>query len=189
MKSTTCHIRVFFQCLPGLMGSRIQWTESSGWAGLELISASSALYHRSMVEPAPSICYGLWFHCLPSHRSPFLSLYPTPSFPPQHFTPQHILSSSGTFSPSLIPISLPFVIISQLIFALSRSQEQVVLTHQGVGPLTFQRPLQTCNAPFALHCSLFLPALPFSAVDERHQLEETERNGPNYSIGNWKLAN
>lgn len=86
--------------------------------------------------------------------------------------------------PHPIPISLPFVIISQLIFALSRSQEQVVLTHQGVGPLTFQRPLQTCNAPFALHCSLFLPTLPFSAVDERHQLEETERNGPNYSIGN-----
>lgn len=161
--------------------------ESSRWAGLELIS--SPLYHRSMVYPAPSICYGLWFPCLPSHLSTFLSLYPTPSLPPQHFTPQHILFIWHYFFLPPIPISLPFVIISQLIFALSRSQEQVVLTHQGVGPLTFQRPLQTCNAPFALHRSLFLPTLPFSTVDERHQLEETERNGPNYSIGNWKLAN
>lgn len=181
-----------FTWLNGLTSRKDRRHESSRCAGLELIS--SPLYHRSMVYPAPSICYGLWFHCLPSHLSTFLSLYPTPSLPPQHFTPQHILSSSGTFffffsSLPPIPISLPFVIISRLIFALSRSREQVVLTHRGVGLLTFQRPLQTCNAPFALHRSLFLPTLPFSAVDERHQLEETERNGPNYSIGNWKLAN
>lgn len=112
-----------------------------------------------------------------------------PNTSPLNTSSLHLAHSffSPLFPP--IPISLPFVIISRLIFALPRSREQVVLTHRGVGPLTFQRPLQTCNAPFALHRSLFLPTLPFSAVDERHQLEETERNGPNYSIGNWKLAN
>lgn len=120
---------------------------------------------------------------LPNPLSPTPTLHPSthPLFI------WHILFFPSSLPP--IPISLPFVIISRLIFALSRSREQVVLTHRGVGPLTFQRPLQTCNAPFALHRSLFLPTLPFSAVDERHQLEETERNGPNYSIGNWKLAN
>lgn len=107
-----------------------------------------------------------------------------PNTSPLNTSSLHLAHSFFFSSLPPIPISLPFVIISRLIFALSRSREQVVLTHRGVGPLTFQRPLQTCNAPFALHRSLFLPTLPFSAVDERHQLEETERNGPNYSIGN-----
>lgn len=170
------------------MGLRSQRAESSGWAGLELISTK--------LSPISSLDRGsrsldlLWLMIsLPPHSSFTISvtlaspLYPTPTLHPS----THPLFIWHILPP--IPISLPFVIISQLIFALSRSQEQVVLTHQGVGLLTFQRPLQTCNAPFALHCSLFLPTLPFSAVDERHQLEETERNGPNYSIGNWKLAN
>lgn len=186
MKSTIRPIHVFSQCFLRLMGSCSQRTESSGWARLELISTK--------LSPIASLDGGsrsldlLWL---------MISLLPHSSFTISVTLPNP-LSPTPTLHPSThpifilpppIPISLPFVIISQLIFALSRSQEQVVLTHQGVGPLTFQRPLQTCNAPFALHCSLFLPTLPFSAVDERHQLEETERNGPNYSIGNWKLAN
>lgn len=166
--------------------------ESFGWAGLELIS--TMLTPISSLAGVPRSLDLLWL---------MISLPPLSSFNISVTLPNP-LSPTPTLHPSThplfiwrppppphppIPISLPFVIISQLIFAMSRSQEQVVLTHQGVGPLAFQRPLQTCNAPFALHRSLFLPTLPFSTVDERHQLEETERNGPNYSIGNWKLAN
>lgn len=55
---------------------------------------------------------------------------------------------------------------------------------QGVGLVPLHRPLQICYAPRASHLSFPLSPPPFSAMDERRQLEETERNGPNYSIGN-----
>ena len=151
------------------------YSEGSWWAGLAQpnIIARWWIQLPRFVRAYDFTVSPLIFHhfCHFTQGPLYNPSYPNTSPPPPKF-PSASLSS-----------------LSLLIFALSRSQEPVVLTHQGVGPLTFQRPLQTCNAPFALHCSLFLPTLPFSAVNERHQLEETERNGPNYSIGNWKLAN
>lgn len=112
------------------------------------------------------------------HFAPLSSLHPAPLPPPP---------SSGTFFCIFIPISLPFVIISQLILLTVSIPSASGSWPQGVGSLALHRPLQTCNtspSPSSPPCSPFFLSPSFSAVDERRQLEETERNGPNYSIGN-----
>lgn len=126
--------------------------------------------------------------------------HPTRAPSPQTITPLPRTSSppsSHTFFCIFIPISLPFVIISQLILLTVSNPGASGSYPQGVSSLPLHRPLQTCNAPPPTPQQLLqlIPPLsppltplslspPFSAVDERRQLEETERNGPNYSIGN-----
>lgn len=188
---------VFFMAFLGLLGlcreGGREWKEQEGcmrkfwtsWTWTHQLCARPYAAPAT-VYPTPSICNGLWFHHLPSHPSTFLSLYQAPRpNPPLH--PSTLPLRPHLAHSFFIPISLPFVIISQLIHLTVSIPSASGSYPQGVGSLALHRPLQTCNAPCAPHLFLSLSLPPLSAVDERCQLEE--RNGPNYSIGNWKLAN
>lgn len=135
----------------------------------------------------------LQYFCHPTRAPSPQTITPLPPSLPRTSSPP----SSHTFFCIFIPISLPFVIISQLILLTVSNPCASGSYPQGVSSLALHRPLQTCNAPPPAPQQLLqlIPPLsppltplylspPFSAVDERRQLEETERNGPNYSIGN-----
>jgi len=174
---------------------RFQGGERGGGGG----GIGESSEHSRLSPPPPPRCpsvyppsFFLTAHDLsvsPTHPSTFMSIYPPyphPPTPPLHFLPAPHLAPRLFFFFCFFWVHVhshqpfPFVIISQLMFPS--------VSIPNVGSSALHRPLQTCNAPPPPHIphlpSLLPPSLLLSAAHERRQLEETERNGPNYSIGN-----
>lgn len=175
----------FPSSLPNLW---ISWTIVHSWSKLapELLHRGAIFYINLqwLMISLPSLI--LQYFCQPPPLTPF-----TPCALPLH--------PRSTIFCIFIPISLPFCHYFPVNTSYCLYPRLWFLPPGGGSGFAYNSPYRhvrhppSHSPPTPLTHPSFSPTLSllllFSAVDERRQLEETERNGPNYSIGNWKLAN